>query len=219
MDTAATTESLTETPAPAKWRQTIAVDFDGVIHSYASGWQGADVIPDPPVDGAIAWLNELAVVADVVILTTRAETDEGRRAVMEWLMFHGVDVELEHPLAVTNVKVPATVYLDDRAIRFRGVFPPIGRLLYSSHPWYKETPPADPKKREQKTKARALYVLGLERKQHRLIVERAMLYRALIVEIFRGAGVGDPDVVDEWLRQNDVSWDKRVELARQAAES
>jgi hypothetical protein len=36
---------------------TICVDFDGVLHSYASGWKGAGVVADGPVDGAIEWLN------------------------------------------------------------------------------------------------------------------------------------------------------------------
>ena len=43
-----------ETPKP-----TLCVDFDGVIHSYISGWKGADVIPDPPVPGAIEALYRI----------------------------------------------------------------------------------------------------------------------------------------------------------------
>jgi hypothetical protein len=29
----------------------LCLDFDGVLHSYTSGWKGAAVIPDPPVPG------------------------------------------------------------------------------------------------------------------------------------------------------------------------
>jgi hypothetical protein len=52
---------------PVGERYTVAVDFDGVIHSYASPWVNAETIPDPPVDGAIAWLNEIADDFEVVI--------------------------------------------------------------------------------------------------------------------------------------------------------
>ena len=31
--------------------KTVVFDFDGVVHSYTSGWQGEDTIPDPPVPG------------------------------------------------------------------------------------------------------------------------------------------------------------------------
>ena len=32
-----------------KYQPNVVLDFDGVIHSYVSGWQGVDVVPDPPV--------------------------------------------------------------------------------------------------------------------------------------------------------------------------
>ena len=35
----------------------LCLDFDGVIHSYASGWKGADVIPDAAVPGAMEFLR------------------------------------------------------------------------------------------------------------------------------------------------------------------
>ena len=38
-------------------KSVICVDVDGVIHSYTSGWQGATVLADPPVPGAIEALH------------------------------------------------------------------------------------------------------------------------------------------------------------------
>lgn len=42
---------------------TVSFDFDGVIHSYRSGWKGAAVIPDPPVEGIKEVIEQL--ISDV----------------------------------------------------------------------------------------------------------------------------------------------------------
>ena len=47
-------------------RPVICIDFDGVLHSYTSGWQGMSKASDPPVDGAIEWLKEVLDVPDSI---------------------------------------------------------------------------------------------------------------------------------------------------------
>ena len=37
----------------------IAVDFDGVLSNFNSGWKSSRDTSDPPVDGAIVWLSQL----------------------------------------------------------------------------------------------------------------------------------------------------------------
>ena len=43
----------------------LCLDFDGVLHSYTSGWLGADVIPDPPVPGYAQFLLRAVEVFEV----------------------------------------------------------------------------------------------------------------------------------------------------------
>ncbi|MDA7980676.1 MAG: hypothetical protein MPJ50_18110 [Pirellulales bacterium] len=111
-------------PAPAealeplgiiRRRPTVCVDFDGVIHSYRSGWQGETVIADPPIhrcDDAIARLRK---GHRVVIHSARCATQAGRDAIWEWLAKHGIEVD-----DVCEHKPPAKIYLDDRGIQFSG---------------------------------------------------------------------------------------------------
>lgn len=113
---------------------TIAVDFDGVIHSYESGWQGADVCADPPVAGAIDWLNMIVQTFDVVILTTRGDQDGGNEAVAAYLREHGYTGP---NLTVTSHKVPALVYVDDRGWRFEGDNFPTVEQVCAAKPWNK----------------------------------------------------------------------------------
>lgn len=117
-------------------RYTICVDFDGVIHSYASGWLGADVLPDPPNAGAIEWLRSMLSKFDVTILTTRGQYPEGREAVTRWLIAHGLRPEEAQRILVTNEKCAALVYIDDRAIRFEGKFPTADEI-HQARPWHK----------------------------------------------------------------------------------
>lgn len=108
-------------------RHRFLVGFDGVLHSYTSGWQGIENIQDPPIEGAIEWLNQLALTFEVVICSTRASTDAGVAAIRRWLGIHGY-VEAE-TIVITDRKLPAICLIDDRAFHFQGMFPESGPIL------------------------------------------------------------------------------------------
>lgn len=95
---------------------TVVFDFDGVIHSYAQGWKGSTVIPDPVVPGIGETIKELRGLGyRVVVVSTRCATPEGMGAVRRYLRDNEIlvdDVAMEKP--------PALCYIDDRAIRFDG---------------------------------------------------------------------------------------------------
>jgi hypothetical protein len=96
-------------------RRTICLDFDGVLHSYRSGWCGAEIIPDPPLHGTRDAVARLRQLYRVVVHSTRCHSEVGRRAVRGWLDRHGIVVD-----DVCEHKPPAYVYIDDRGICFRG---------------------------------------------------------------------------------------------------
>lgn len=123
----------------------LCLDFDGVLHSYTSGWQGVDVIPDPPTPGAMAFLKEAIAYFDVQIFSSRSNDEEnGIRAMQDWLR---VNLQKEFPFReAMNVsqsirwptqKPPAMVTLDDRAIQFTGEWPTVSALL-KFQPWNKK---------------------------------------------------------------------------------
>ena len=95
---------------------TVVFDFDGVIHSYRSGWKGVNAIPDPPVNGIREVIEELRSKGyEVVIVSTRSSSEEGLHAIEDWLDYYGIVVD-----RIEKIKPPALVYIDDRAIRFKG---------------------------------------------------------------------------------------------------
>ena len=95
--------------------KTVCLDFDGVIHSYRSGWQGAETIPDPPIHGVREAIEHLRRTYRVVIHSARSQTAEGRAAMQRWLDKNNIEVD-----EICAHKPPAFVYVDDRAIPFTG---------------------------------------------------------------------------------------------------
>lgn len=101
-------------------RKTLLVDFDGVIHSYESGWQGAAVIADLPIHGAFEWLERASEHFDISIFSARNGQHGGTVAMVMWFMRHGLKDSVLRRLDFPMVKPKAFLTIDDRSIRFEG---------------------------------------------------------------------------------------------------
>lgn len=99
------------------FKKTVVFDFDGVIHSYTSGWKGAENIPDPPVPGIEKALAKLHEEYEIAIVSSRCSTQAGVDAINRWLYRNGLAQYVDK---VCKEKPPAIVYIDDRAICFDG---------------------------------------------------------------------------------------------------
>lgn len=135
----------------------LCLDFDGVCHSYTSGWQGADVIPDPPVDGLFEFLEAASEVFDIVIFSSRSKPNslggplDGIIAMQTWFgRYYSEYIFAKNPelkktfldftcplVRFVTEKPPAFVTIDDRAITFAGHWPTIEELK-NFQPWYRE---------------------------------------------------------------------------------
>ena len=113
----------------------LCLDFDGVIHSYESGWKGADNIPDPAVPGAAEFLEEALEHFEIHVFSSRSNQEGGIRAMKEWmsLEFGG---EQMRDVKFPNEKPPAMISIDDRAICFTGAWPTM-EFLKNFKPWNK----------------------------------------------------------------------------------
>lgn len=114
-------------------KQTVVFDFDGVIHSYSSGWQGATVIPDAPVPGIKEAIDAIREHYLVIVVSSRCSLPGGSEAIKEWLAKWDIIVD-----DVMKEKPPAFVYVDDRAICFDG--DPVNLLyqIVDFVPWNKK---------------------------------------------------------------------------------
>lgn len=131
----------------------LCLDFDGVIHSYDSGWKGADVVPDPPVPGAMRFIRDAAEHFTVAIHSSRSSQFGGISAMSQWLRqhfreywaadpAHCEDIDWTHcndflaEIIWAKEKPAAMVTIDDRALTFNGTWPSL-ETLREFKPWNK----------------------------------------------------------------------------------
>ena len=108
-------------------KPTICIDFDGVLNNYTHY--------DPnncftPREGAEEFLEKLSENFRVVILTARSFPKVER-----WLRNYGLK---KYVADVTNIKIPAIAYIDDRAIEFTGNYEITLQQLEHFKPYWKE---------------------------------------------------------------------------------
>ena len=122
----------------------LCLDFDGVIHSYSSGWKGADVVADPIVPGALLFIQEALKHFTVAIFSSRSNQPGGIAAMQTWLgnwalseMAVDEDLAWVQALQWPTEKPPALVTIDDRCIQFDGTWPAIETLM-GFKPWNKK---------------------------------------------------------------------------------
>ena len=115
----------------------IVIDFDNTIAGYEGGWQGIDIIPEPPIPGALQFIIEAMEFFTVNILSTRSSSPIGMKAMQEYITFH-MEVLLgggkqplqgEDRMACDDIltqilwpttKPPAFLSIDDRGLCFEG---------------------------------------------------------------------------------------------------
>jgi hypothetical protein len=112
--------------------QVACVDLNGVLDTY-TGWKGPSHF-DPPRPGARAFLEALGSRGfRTIVFTTRYPDD-----VWRWLREHQLDGLVAE---VTDRKPAAHVFVDDRAVCFRGDFEATLRDIDAFAAHWETTPP------------------------------------------------------------------------------
>lgn len=99
----------------------VAIDFDGVIHTFDKGFYDGTCYGDP-IPGSIEAIKSISKKYNIIIFTAKAKPNRplvngktGVELVKEWLDKHGI---LECVSEITSEKPRAKVYIDDHGYRF-----------------------------------------------------------------------------------------------------
>jgi len=99
----------------------IAVDFDGVVHTFDKGWHDGTCYGEP-IEGSLEAIKQLSTIYNVIIFSAKVRPDRplvsgktGKQLVKEWLEKYDV---LQYVVDITHEKPRAQYYIDDKAIRF-----------------------------------------------------------------------------------------------------
>lgn len=93
-----------------EFKKTIAIDLDGVLDEY-TGKYDENKIPDIR-NGAKDFIIKLSKDYKLILFTTR-ESSKAK----DWLIENDIN---QYFSEITNIKPPAFIYLDDRALKFNG---------------------------------------------------------------------------------------------------
>ena len=99
----------------------IAVDFDGVIHTFDKGWHDGTCYGEP-IEGSLEALKSLSKNYNVIIFSAKVRPDRplvngktGKQLVQDWLVKYDV---IQYVSDITYEKPRAEYYIDDKAIKF-----------------------------------------------------------------------------------------------------
>ena len=117
----------------------------GVIHSYSSGWQGADIVPDPIIPGSVDFIKAAIEHFRIAIFSSRSNQHMGVEAMQFWLkvhLYHEMDAhdadDLLREIEWPKEKPPALITIDDRALTFTGDWTDFSmERLLKFKPWNK----------------------------------------------------------------------------------
>lgn len=93
----------------------IAIDFDGVLSQFTT-WKGDSIVGDA-IPGAIEFVRELSKRWTIVIFSSRATTERGKKAIYEWVRRYNLRFII-HDVTNEKGKYHFQFFIDDRAIPF-----------------------------------------------------------------------------------------------------